>query len=488
MIDLHTHTNESDGSLSPSALIEAAKQAGLRSLAITDHDTFAGYLAALEPASNAGIDLVRGIEMSSKDGAKAIHVLGYFLREPPPEWFLQWLQAQGARRKDRNQRLAARFAELGIDVSLEEAEALGRTITGRVHFARVLVRKGFASSIQDAFMKYLGENAPAYVEVNDPPSEEVVELLRKAGAISSVAHLARYGMTPDAEDRFVARMRNAGLTALEVIHTDHTKEDVARCSMLALKYGLLATGGSDFHGNVKPGVRLGYGNAGKTEIPSEWLDRLRATVVSIADLRENYTHGELLEEEAPSDPFVLFRAWFADAERTDIRDVNAMSLATSTIIGSPSVRTVLLKGIDSGFLFFTNYNSQKGRELEENPQASLCFYWRDLERQVRITGHVAKVSREESNEYFHSRPRGSQLGAWASPQSSAIQGRAEIEQRYLDAERQFANSEIPLPEYWGGYRLVPQSIEFWQGRPNRLHDRLLFERIGDGWTRKRLAP
>lgn len=488
MIDLHTHTNESDGSFSPQELIQAAAQAGLKSLAITDHDTFAGYEAALPFAREAGIDLICGIEVSSKDKRKSIHVLGFFLDSAPPQWFKVWLQEQLRRRKKRNIELANRLEELGLNIRLEEAEQLGRTVTGRVHFAQVLVQKKYVSSIQEAFNQYLGENSQAFVEMDDPATEDVVGRLRKAGAISSLAHLVRYHLNPDQEKQFVQRLHDAGLNALEVIHTDHSPEDIARYSALAVKYGLLATGGSDFHGRIKPGVRLGYGNAGHTVIPSEWLDRLRGSRLSIAGLRENYSQDELLEAEVPRDPLLLFQRWFQEAEQTGIQEVNAMSLATATLSGSPSLRTVLLKGVDTGFLFYTNYNSQKGQELSANPQAALCFHWKELERQIRISGRVEKVSREESAGYFHSRPKGSQLGAWASPQSSVITDRHELETRFADVEKTYDGQEIPLPDSWGGYRLIPDTIEFWQGRPNRLHDRLQYAHHENLWTLRRLAP
>ncbi len=488
MIDLHTHTNESDGSFSPQELVEAAVQAGLRSIAITDHDTFSGYDAAVPFAQAAGIDLVRGIEVSSRHHRKSIHILGYFLHSAPPDWLINWLKEQLQRRKKRNIELAHRLVELGMDIRLEEAEAIGRTVTGRVHFAQLLIQKRYASSIQDAFDRFLGENAVAFVDMDDPATEDVVGRLRKAGAVASVAHLIRYHFTHAQEEVFLQKLQEAGLNAIEVIHTDHSPEDIARYSALAVKYGLMATGGSDFHGRIKPGVRLGYGNQGKTVIPSEWLNRLRNSGSSIASLRENYDQGQLLESMAPDDPLDLFHEWFRQAEQAEIREVNSMALATATAEGIPSVRMVLLKGVDQGFVFYTNYNSQKGQELKENPHASLCFHWKELERQVRISGSVERVSRTESQEYFQSRPRGSQLGTWASPQSHIVPDRTAVENQFAALEQQYQDREIPLPEHWGGYRVIPQVIEFWQGRSNRLHDRLQYKKSGNAWTLQRLAP
>lgn len=279
MLDLHTHTNESDGSLSPAELVETALRANLRALAITDHDTFQGYIAARDAAKAAGLDLVCGIEVSSRDDRKGIHVLGYFLTTDPPPDFLAWLNSFVTRRSERNRALAARLRELGLAVDVEEAEALGRTVTGRVHFARVLMSKGFTRSIQEAFDRYLGEGGQAYIEVHDPPASEAVARLRSAGALPVLAHPARYGIhNVERETTFIERLIAAGLAGLEVIHSDHEPQDVARYSRLAERYGLLTTGGSDYHGDVKPHVRLGHGNNGQLPIPPEWLDRMRAAV------------------------------------------------------------------------------------------------------------------------------------------------------------------------------------------------------------------
>ncbi|CAA9386994.1 MAG: Pyridoxamine 5'-phosphate oxidase [uncultured Phycisphaerae bacterium] len=208
------------------------------------------------------------------------------------------------------------------------------------------------------------------------------------------------------------------------------------------------------------------------------------------DLRIDYARGKLEDADAAADAFEQFRRWFADVQDAKLPEPNAMTLATADAGGVPSARVVLLKGFDErGFAFFTNYASRKATELDANPRAALCFYWQPLERQVRVEGAVERVSREESEAYFRTRPPSAQLGAWVSRQSRPIASRAELEQREQALREQFAGREVPLPEFWGGYRLVPQRVEFWQGRPSRLHDRLLYTRAADGsWSRQRLSP
>jgi len=212
--------------------------------------------------------------------------------------------------------------------------------------------------------------------------------------------------------------------------------------------------------------------------------------MTLADLRTEYSLAGFSEKDAARDPFRQFEKWFQEAEAAKIHEPNAAVLATATKDGRPSARTVLLKGIDGrGFVFYTNYHSRKGRELEANPHAAYIFPWFALERQVIVEGSVAAISREESEAYFHSRPRASQLAAWASAQSSIISGREELEAAMKVVERKYSGVEAPLPPTWGGFRISPESVEFWQGRRSRLHDRLRYRRKADGsWVIERLAP
>ena len=208
------------------------------------------------------------------------------------------------------------------------------------------------------------------------------------------------------------------------------------------------------------------------------------------DLRIDYGRGRLDEADVLPDPVDQFARWFADAQAAGVAEPNAMTLATVSASGAPSARVVLLKDFDRrGFVFFTNYLSRKGQELAANPRAALCFYWQPVERQVRVEGTVERVSREDSETYFRSRPVSAQVGAWVSEQSKVIPSRGELERREKEFLARFGSSPVPLPEHWGGYRVVPQLVEFWQGRPNRLHDRVVYTRAADGgWGLRRLAP
>ena len=210
----------------------------------------------------------------------------------------------------------------------------------------------------------------------------------------------------------------------------------------------------------------------------------------LADLRIDYSLAGLLEKDLARDPFRQFEKWFQEAEAAKVPEPNAMICALASADGRPSSRIVLLKGVDGrGFVFYSNYDSRKGRDLEANPRASLLFPWITLERQVIVEGTVTRISREESAAYFHSRPLASQLGAWASAQSTIIPNRAALDDAYKAVEKKYSGQEVPLPPYWGGYRVAPESVEFWQGRRSRLHDRLRYRRGPDGgWLVERLAP
>lgn len=211
--------------------------------------------------------------------------------------------------------------------------------------------------------------------------------------------------------------------------------------------------------------------------------------MSIRDRRREYQRAQLDESIVSPDPFTEFTQWLEEAVNAKVHEPEAMTLATATPDGVPSARMVLLRGFDHrGFVFYTDYRSQKGVELERNPRAALVFHWPELERQVRITGQVSPTNRVESEAYFRTRPRGSRIGAWASHQSQIIPNRRQLDDRVADLESRYPGEEIPLPPYWGGFRLTPTSIEFWQGRESRLHDRLRYVRDGERWRIERLSP
>ncbi len=281
LIDLHTHTNESDGTLTPAELVALAHGAGLDALAITDHDTFSGYEKARPLAEAAGLDLVRGIELNTRMGRdsalkmRAVHLLAYFLSKEPDAVFTEWLENERIERRNRNQCLAERLRRDGIDITLTEVEARGRSLAGRPHFARILVEKGYARNSEEAFRKYLGETAPSFVPRQSKTAEEVIAIVRAAGGVPVIAHPIRLGL-PRAEEReLLMRYRGAGLLGLEIYHSEHTPELQAHYRQLGEALHLLPSGGSDFHGAVKPDVQLGTGRDGNIRVPADFLQEMR---------------------------------------------------------------------------------------------------------------------------------------------------------------------------------------------------------------------
>lgn len=274
MIDLHSHTDQSDGSLSPAELIAAARESGVDVLGVTDHDTFAGYDQAVAPARDADIELICGIELSTKLHGRSVHLLGYFFHPDTLDGLRDWVGEMQDSRRERNVRLAARLRELGMDITVEEAEARGRGMTGRPHFAQIMLEKGYVSNLRQAFDEYLDESAKGYVYRREPQFAESVERIRKAGGIASLAHPVRVNGDVPA---LLPELCAAGLNAIEVYHSDHGPREVELYLDLARRYGLLITGGSDFHGDVKPGVRLGIGD-GSLCVPAEIVEQLKAAV------------------------------------------------------------------------------------------------------------------------------------------------------------------------------------------------------------------
>jgi predicted metal-dependent phosphoesterase TrpH len=275
LIDLHSHTNESDGSCSPAQLVAEALRAAVTTLGITDHDTFKGYDQAVPVAATAGLELVCGIELSTKLHGHSVHLLGYFLGEQSLDEFRGWVTGQQAARRDRNVRLVARLQELGFDITLAEAESRGRGMTGRPHFAQIMVEKGYVSNLRQAFDDYLDESAKGYVFRAEPQFAEGVQRIRAAGGIASLAHPVRVkGDIP----ALMPELCDSGLNAIEAYHSDHTPDDTKLYLSLAGHYGLHITGGSDYHGTVKPNVALGAGYNGNLQIPPDLLDRLRSGV------------------------------------------------------------------------------------------------------------------------------------------------------------------------------------------------------------------
>lgn len=283
-IDLHAHTTASDGTLAPAELIDLAERVGLDALGITDHDTFAGYEEALPFAIQTRMDLVRGIELNSRlnlsEGSthRSVHLLGYWPSNEPTADFYNWLNSEREDRRNRNQRLIEALQQRGVDISLEEVEARGRSLAGRTHFARILVEKGYARNHEDAFTRYLGESAPTYVERQSQTTEDAIRKIRWGGGIPVIAHPIRLRLTREREPEVLLRLKQAGLLGLEIYHSEHPPELQAHYRQLAEALGLVASGGSDFHGDPKPDVALGTGLHGNLRVPREFLDRMRAAV------------------------------------------------------------------------------------------------------------------------------------------------------------------------------------------------------------------
>jgi 3',5'-nucleoside bisphosphate phosphatase len=275
LIDLHTHTNQSDGTSSPEQLVHEARAAGVEVLSITDHDTFAGHDAALGAARDLGVELICGIELSTKLNGNSVHLLGYFPRENGMAGFREWVLDMQASRRERNVRLSARLRELGIEVSVEEAEAKGRGMTGRPHFAKVMLEKGYVTNLRQAFDDYLDESAKGYVYRREPQLDEAIAKIRDAGGVASLAHPVR--MQGDLERQLPA-LCGAGLNAIEAYHSDHTEAETEGLLDLARRHALIVTGGSDFHGDVKPEVRLGTGHDGNLNVPRELAESLKQAV------------------------------------------------------------------------------------------------------------------------------------------------------------------------------------------------------------------
>jgi 3',5'-nucleoside bisphosphate phosphatase len=286
MIDLHTHTTASDGTDPPRRLVEAACAAGLSALAITDHDTLAGSDEAAPLAQAAGLRFLRGLELSTRileetdPAARCAHILGYFPQGPSDDFRL-WLNTLRARRHVRNERMAAKLQALGLSVTLAEAQAHGRNITGRPHFARVMREKGYVQTWEEAFERYLGESGAAYVEREDPTAAEGIRRIREAGGIASLAHTYRLGKADAAEEEvLVRRLVDAGLGAIEVWHSDHDAAHILRYHGYATHYGLLMTGGSDYHGANKREIALGCSRRGPLNISLSVFDDLCAAALN----------------------------------------------------------------------------------------------------------------------------------------------------------------------------------------------------------------
>jgi hypothetical protein len=281
MIDLHSHTDQSDGTFTAAELVAEAKRIGLKALAITDHDTMLGFNQAVPHAEAAGLRLIGGIELSTKFQGVSVHLLGYFPKQLPPEEFRGWLNFLLESRRDRNRRLIDKLNSLGVSITLEEVEAYGKTLTARPHFARVLIDKGYAKDLQDAFDQYLDEKGRGYVQRHDIPIQEAIDRIRNAGGVSSLAHPVRVAKNQwDVLGRYVDELAHMGLQAIEVYHSDHSPENVAYYKTLAERFKLGQTGGSDFHGANKPAISLGTGARNNLNVPDDLADKLADLVAN----------------------------------------------------------------------------------------------------------------------------------------------------------------------------------------------------------------
>jgi len=280
MIDLHSHTDQSDGTFTPAELVAEASRVGLRALAITDHDTFAGYDAAIPFAAESGLDLICGIELSTRYQGGSVHLLGYFPGTPPSDELRAWLAWVLEMRRDRNIRLIAKLQSLGLDITLEEVEKLGRTLTARPHFAQVLVRKGYAKDLQDAFDVYLDESARGFVQRQEVPMEEALERILRSGGVPSLAHPVRVAKNNwEKLAVYVEDLAGLGMRAIEVYHSDHSPENVSYYASLAERFNLGMTGGSDFHGANKPAISLGTGKHNNLHVPDAVMENLKKLAV-----------------------------------------------------------------------------------------------------------------------------------------------------------------------------------------------------------------
>jgi len=293
MIDLHTHTDHSDGTTSPAQLVHDAKAMGLEALGITDHDTLEGYDIAAPLAIEAGLELICGIELSTRPNAPtygsrppSVHLLGYFLQEPASPGFRQWIRGHQESRRERNRKLIAKLNSLGLEITLEEVHLLGKHLTGRPHFAKVLVRKGYVKTNQEAFDRYLADNASASVERDEPELVEGLRRIREGGGMPSLAHPVRLPERDRASlEKLLRTLIDNGLQGLEVYHSDHSADDTALYKKLAAQFRLIETGGTDFHGDNKPSIHLGTGKDNNVNTPYELLENLRRGVADTAERR-----------------------------------------------------------------------------------------------------------------------------------------------------------------------------------------------------------